>query len=167
MTGWVALLRAVNVGGVKVLMEDLRALAEGEGFAGARTYIASGNLVLSSDLDEAAIRERLEGALERQYAKRVPVLVRSALEMADVAARNPFADEPGNRVAAIFCDGSIEMNGIRGAEAGEEVEAGEREFFVHFPNGMGRSKLVIPAAKDGTARNMNTVAKLAAMAAEA
>ena len=75
MSGWVALLRAVNVGGMKVLMEDLRALAEAEGFAGVRTYIASGNLVLSSELDEAAVRERLEGALERRYGKRVPVLV--------------------------------------------------------------------------------------------
>ena len=167
MTGWVALLRAVNVGGMKVLMEDLRALAKAEGFAGARTYIASGNLVLSSALDEAAIRERLEGALERRYGKRVPVLVRSAAEMADVAARNPFADAPGNRVVAIFCDGPIETDGIRGDVNGEVVEAGEREFFVHYPNMQGNSKLAIPAAKHGTARNMNTVAKLAAMAAEA
>ena len=167
MTGWVALLRAVNVGGMKVLMEDLRALAKAEGFAGARTYIASGNLVLSSALDEAAIRERLEGALERRYGKRVPVLVRNAVEMADVAARNPFADAPGNRVVAIFCDGPIETDGIRGDVNGEVVKAGKREFFVHYPNMQGTSKLVIPAAKDGTARNINTVAKLAVMAAEA
>lgn len=167
MTGWVALLRAVNVGGVNVLMEDLRALAEGEGFAGARTYIASGNLVFASDLEEAQIRERLEAALERRYGRRVPVLVRSAAEMADVAARNPFPDEPGNRVVAIACDGPIAMDGIRGDVNGEVVMPGKREFYVHFPNMQGASKLVIPAAKEGTARNMNTVAKLAAMAADA
>ena len=167
MTGWVALLRAVNVGGRKVLMEDLRALAEDEGFARTRTYIASGNLVFASDLDEVAIRERLESALERKYGKGVPVLVRSAAELADVASRNPFADAPGNRVVAIFCDGPIETDGIRGDVNGEVVQAGPRAFYVHYPNMQGTSKLVIPAAKEGTARNMNTVAKLAAMAVEA
>jgi uncharacterized protein (DUF1697 family) len=43
---------------------------------------------------------------------------------------------------------------------------GAREICVHYPDGIGRSKLLIPAARDGTARNMNTVAKLASMAAQ-
>jgi uncharacterized protein (DUF1697 family) len=51
-------------------------------------------------------------------------------------------------------------------QANEEVRPGAREIYVHYPDGIGRSKLRIPAAVDGTARNMNTVAKLAAMAAE-
>jgi uncharacterized protein (DUF1697 family) len=46
----------------------------------------------------------------------------------------------------------------------EEVRLGKREIFVAYPNGMGRSKLKIPAAKAGTARNLNTVAKLTEMA---
>ncbi len=48
----------------------------------------------------------------------------------------------------------------------EDVRLGRREIYVHYPEGMGISKLKIPAAKTGTARNMNTIAKLAAMTAE-
>ena len=57
------------------------------------------------------------------------------------------------------------MKNVKG-QTNEEVRLGAREIYVHYPDGMGRSKLRIPAAEDGTARNMNTVAKLAAMAAE-
>ena len=57
------------------------------------------------------------------------------------------------------------MKHVKG-QANEEARLGAREIYVHYPDGMGRSKLRIPAANDGTARNMNTVAKLAAMAAE-
>lgn len=167
MGSWVALLRGVNVGGNnKLPMEILRALAEGEGFGAVRTYIASGNLVFESDLGEAEIREKLETAIEREYGKRLGVIVRSGAEMADALARNPFSDMPGNKVVAIFTDGEVSAEGLR-HQVDEEVIAGKREIFAWYPSGQGPSKLVIPAGKDGTARNMNTVAKLAEMAAEA
>lgn len=167
MGRWVALLRGVNVGGNnKLPMETLRALAEAEGFGAVRTYIASGNLVLASELGEAEIRKKVEGAIEREYGKRLGVIVRSGEEMADVLRRNPFADKPGNKVVAIFTDGEISAEGLR-HQLDEEVIPGKREIFAWYPSGQGPSKLVIPGGKDGTARNMNTVAKLAEMVAEA
>ena len=166
MGNWVALLRGVNVGGNnKLPMATLRSLAEAEGFGNVRTYIASGNLTLTSDLDEAGIRERLEQAIEREFGKRIAVLVRSGEEMADTLMRNPFADHPGNKVVAIFTDDEPSAEGLL-HQVDEEVVAGKREIFAWYPSGQGRSKLGIPGGANGTARNMNTVAKLAEMAAE-
>jgi uncharacterized protein (DUF1697 family) len=85
-----------------------------------------------------------------------------------VAGANPFGDEPGNRVAAIFLDSPPPADALDAAKgvADERMAFGAREIYVHYPSGMGRSKLRIPAAKTGTARNMNTVAKLAELAKE-
>jgi uncharacterized protein (DUF1697 family) len=57
------------------------------------------------------------------------------------------------------------LEGVRG-QKDEKIRLGRREIYIHYGEGMGSSKLVIPAAKAGTARNMNTVATLAKMAAE-
>jgi uncharacterized protein (DUF1697 family) len=96
------------------------------------------------------------------------VLVRSAAEMAQVLADNPFPKAAPNRTMAIFLDDKPPKDtlaAIRGRKD-EEIKLGKREIYVHYGEGMGQSKLVIPAAKAGTARNMNTVATLAKMAAE-
>jgi uncharacterized protein (DUF1697 family) len=96
------------------------------------------------------------------------VIVRTAAEMAEVVANNPFADRAANRTVAIFLDDAPPPDALKAikGQANEEVRLGAREIHVHYPDGIGRSKLRIPAAGEGTARNMNTVAKLAAMAAE-
>jgi uncharacterized protein (DUF1697 family) len=88
--------------------------------------------------------------------------------MADVARANPFADEAGSTVAAIFLDKAPPKDAIENARGidDERMALGAREIYVHYPSGMARSKLRIPAAAGGTARNMNTVAKLAEMAKE-
>ena len=101
-------------------------------------------------------------------ARDVGVMIRTATEMAAVAATNPFAAEPGNRVVAIFLDNVPPANALDGAKnvADERMALGNREIYVHYPSGQGRSKLAIPAAAKGTARNMNTVAKLAELAME-
>ncbi len=93
--------------------------------------------------------------------------MRTASEIADVLARNPIADEPGNRVAALFVDGPLPddpLHGVTGVGS-EQIRLGKRELFIHYPDGMGISRLRIASEKSGTARNMNTVAKLAEMAA--
>jgi len=165
--GQVALLRGVNVGGNhKLPMERLKAIGEDAGFANVRTYIASGNLVFASADSEAECRERVEGLIEQEFGKKLGVLVRGAAELAQVAKANPFADCPGNRVVAIFVDGPLSLDGIKG-RASERVELGERAIYVHYPDGQADTKLAIPAARAGTARNMNTVAKLAELAAAA
>ena len=79
MNAYVALLRAVNVGGTgKLPMSDLKALCERAGFLGVRTYIASGNVVFESRMSEAQVKAALESALEEYAGKPVGVLVRTA-----------------------------------------------------------------------------------------
>lgn len=168
MGAFVALLRAVNVGGTgKLPMSELKAMCEEIGFAAVRTYIASGNVVFASPRSEGVIKTALEKRLQGYAGAPVGVLIRSAAEMAEVLASNPFAKAP-NRTVAIFLDKpppSDALAGIRGRK-NEEVRLGRREIYVHYADGMGTSKLVIPAAQTGTARNMNTIATLAKMAAE-
>jgi uncharacterized protein (DUF1697 family) len=169
MAAFVALLRAVNVGGTgKLPMTELKAMCEELGFSAVRTYIASGNVVFTSRKSEAAIKAALEQRLRAYAGAPVGVLVRSAAEMAEVSAHNPFPKAAPNRTVAIFLDKAPPADalaGVRGRKD-EELKLGRREIYVHYGDGMGTSKLVIPAAKLGTARNMNTIATLAKLAAE-
>ncbi|MDQ7978895.1 DUF1697 domain-containing protein [Paraburkholderia sp. SARCC-3016] len=164
MTRYVALLRAVNVGGTgKLAMSELRAMCESLGFTGVRTYIASGNVVFESRLGETAVKARLEHCLEIYAGKPVGVVVRTGAEMAAVLAANPFRTAPSNRTVAIFLDAppaADALSDVRGKQD-EEIALGLREIFVHYGSGMAHSRLKIPAAITGTSRNMNTVEKLA------
>jgi uncharacterized protein (DUF1697 family) len=169
MTSFVALLRAVNVGGTgKLPMSDLKAFCEQLGFASVRTYIASGNVVFTSRKSEAAVKKALEARLEAYAGQAVGVMVRTAEEMQAVLDRNPFPKAAGNRTVAIFLDAPPPKDALAAVKRrkDEEIGLGAREIYVHYGEGMGQSKLVIPAAKAGTARNMNTIATLAKMAAE-
>ncbi len=164
MKAYVALVRAVNVGGTGLLkMSDLKAVGEACGLARVRTYLASGNLLFESALDEGEIKLALEAGLRRHAGKPVAAFVRSAAELARVVADNPFPEAPGNRVTATFLDSPPPRDAAEQARnlAGERIALGVREIFVCYDEGMARSRLVIPAAKAGTARNMNTVTKLA------
>jgi uncharacterized protein (DUF1697 family) len=168
MTSYVALLRAVNVGGTgKLPMTELKTICEAAGFKAVHTYIASGNVVFRSAKTEAQVKATLEAALTAYAGKPVGVLVRTAEEMAAVVAKNPFAEMPGNRTVAFFLDKAPPPDalGAISGRADEELRLGIREIYGYYPSGMGQSKLKIPAAKTGTARNMNTVAKMAELAA--
>jgi uncharacterized protein (DUF1697 family) len=169
MTVFIALLRAVNVGGTgKLPMSDLKHLCERAGFEAVQTYIASGNVVFKSGKSEHQVKAALEAELQAYAGRPVGVLVRTAAQMAEVLANNPFPDAAPNRTVAIFLDKAPApdaLTGVSGRET-EELRLGTREIYVYYGDGMARSKLNIPAARDGTARNMNSVAKLAAMAAE-
>ncbi|MGA2674773.1 MAG: DUF1697 domain-containing protein [Terracidiphilus sp.] len=169
MNAYIALLRAVNVGGTgKLPMTELKKLCEAAGFRSVRTYIASGNVVFQSTKTEAQVKAALEGALAQYAGKPVCVLIRTAAEAAEVLARNPFKQLPGNRTVAYFLDEPPAADALQAVtnRASEELRLGLREIYVYYPDGMGDSKLKIPAAKNGTARNMNTIAKLAEMAGE-
>lgn len=169
MPVFVALLRAVNVGGTgKLPMADLVAMAEAAGFRRPRTYIASGNLVFDSPRTEKQVKAALEKALAAYAGKPVGVMVRTAAQMAAVLDANPFPDKAPNRTLVIFFDAPPPENWREGlvAPGGEEVRAGGRELYVHYGEKMAHSKLKLPAAASGTSRNINTVARLAAMARE-
>jgi uncharacterized protein (DUF1697 family) len=168
MTAFIALLRAVNVGGTgKLPMSDLRTLCAAAGFANPRTYIASGNVVFDSREDEAAVKAKIEQALEAYAGKAVGVLARTGEEMAAVLAGNPFPNAARNQTVAIFLDQPPPADALAAASGitDEQLALGRREIYVHYGSGMARSKLKIPAARAGTARNMNTIATLAAWAA--
>jgi uncharacterized protein (DUF1697 family) len=169
MPVFVLLLRAVNVGGTgKLPMSELKRLCEKAGFRKARTYIASGNVVAERDGSESQAKAAIEAELEAHAGKPVCVIIRTAAEMAEVVASNPFPDRPANRTVAVFLDrapAAGALSRVKG-QANEELRLGAREIYVHYPDGIGRSKLRIPVAQGGTARNINTVAKLATMAAE-
>ena len=168
MPRYVALLRAVNVGGTgKLPMTELKAMCVEEGFGDVQTYIASGNVVLSSKLGAAKVKAALEKRLHAYAGKPVGVVVRSADEIAAVLKANPFPKAPPNYTVAIFLDDPPPKDALKDikGQQDEEVRLGKREIYVAYGSGMGRSKLKIRAAASGTARNINTIAKLAEMAA--
>lgn len=169
MKTWIVLLRAVNVGGTgKLPMAELRALCEGAGFGEVRTYIASGNVVLSGGSSERQVKAKIEATLAAHAGKPVGVLVRTVDELRGVLADNPFPEAAGNRVTAIFLDDPPPADALATARrlGAERIAIGRREIYVDYRDAetMRASKLVIPAAKHGTARNMNTIASLVEMA---
>src|SRR5262249_11415141 len=150
MPSLVALLRAVNVGGTgKLPMSELKAMCEELGFDNVRTYIASGNVVFTSRKSEAAVKAALEKRLATYAGKPVGVLVRTAEELAQVLADNPFPKLAPNRTMAVFLDRAPPADtlaGMRGQQD-EKIRLGKREIYIHYGEGMAKSKLVIPAAK--------------------
>lgn len=167
MDMFVALLRAVNVGGTgKLTMAELTAICAAAGFGAVRTVGTSGNVVFRDERGEAASSQALAAGLSARNGRAPGVIVRTASEIDGVLARNPFAGADPARVMALFFDGSMQADPLAGAtgHADEEVRAGRRELYVFYPRGMGASRLRLPIERHGTARNMNTVARLAAVA---
>jgi uncharacterized protein (DUF1697 family) len=169
MKTYVALLRAINVGGTgKLSMADLRQLCLGCGFDNVATYIQSGNIVFRSKLAETGVKRQLGQALAEKMGKPFGVLVRTAPELLDVLSKNPFPTAAPNQVLILFLDeppppDSLKTTIVPGRE---ELALHGRELFIHFPDGMGQSKLKIPFQKTGTGRNLNTTRKLAEMVQE-
>jgi uncharacterized protein (DUF1697 family) len=166
MAIFIALLRAVNVGGTGTLaMTDLKSLCEGLGLTDVRTHIQSGNVVFGCAWTEARVKAALETALLTRMEKHADVLVRSATEMAAVLKRNPFPSALGNKVSVLFFDQAPKKAVFAAitTPGREEMRLAGREVYVHYPDGMGRSKLKVSSLGVATARNINTVAKLVEM----
>lgn len=169
MTAYVALVRAVNVTGTGMLPKDkLKAMGEACGFQNVCTFINSGNLLFTSDLAESMVQKRVEEQLLDYFGKAVPAYVRSAKEMASAASKNPFGDDKPSRVMAHFINEKPIQDMLDEARdvAGERMALGPRLIYVSYGDGIGKTKLKLPAIKRGTARNMNTVAKIAELLAE-
>jgi uncharacterized protein (DUF1697 family) len=168
MNKYIALLRAVNVGGTgKLPMSDLKAICADAGCSKVQTYIASGNVVFARDAGAGKVKSDLEARLRVYAGKPIGVVVRTAAEMAAVLRANPFPKAAPERTVAIFLDAPPPADALARATGvkDEQMRLGRREIFVHYADGIGKSRLNIPAAKAGTARNMNTVARLVEMAA--
>jgi len=168
MPTYVALLRAVNVGGTgKLPMAELKAMCAAEGFTKVKTFIASGNVVFVAEQSVPKVKASLERRLQAYAGRPVGVIIRTPDEMAGVLESNPFSKTAPKWTVAIFLDdppAADTLDHIRGRKD-EDVRLGRREIYVSYGAGMGRSKLKIPAAANGTARNINTIAKLVELAA--
>jgi uncharacterized protein (DUF1697 family) len=171
----VALLRAVNVGGRKLPMTELRALAKRIGWKEVASYIQSGNLVFAAAGDPAALEAQLERAIAKEFALDVPVIVRTAAAWRRYPGSNPFAEaaekEPNRLVLllskeqpAYGAEQAIQAK----AAAGERVRRAGDALWIHFPEGAGASKLT-PSLIDraigspATSRNYRTVMRLGEM----
>jgi uncharacterized protein (DUF1697 family) len=166
MTKYVALLRAVNVGGTgRLPMADLRRLCSEAGYTSVQTYIASGNVIFDSNAKPATVKKLLEARLADYAGKPVGVQVRTSVEIAQVLADNPFTSTATKHTYALFLDAQPTAELIERAtgRGEEEISLGKREIYIAYPNGMGDSTLKLSAADAGTARNMNTIAKLVEM----
>ncbi len=169
MTAYVALLRAVNVGGTgKLPMAELRAMGEACGLANCRTFIASGNLLFDSDLAEAEVKRTLEERLEAFAGKRIAVLVRTGKELAAIVAANPFPDAIGARHMVHFLDVAPPDDLVATARdrRDERIAPGVRAVYVDYADNIRDTRLKLALPQPSTARNINSVAKIGMLLAQ-
>lgn len=173
----ISLLRGINVGGKNLIkMEALRDLYVSLGLNDVQTYVQSGNVVFRArEQDASNLAKRIEDALEKKFRFRPQVILRSASELKEALARNPFAKrreiDPSRILinflveapAATVCDTILKLK-----FGAEEVQINGREIYLYSPQGLGQSKLWPAVSRvlknSGTGRNLNTVQKLLEMA---
>ena len=171
MTAFVALLRGINVGGNNILpMKDFRELLAGLGCENVATYIQSGNAVFEYDGCSTDLSRLISDAVESGFGFRPSVMVLTASEFAEVGAANPFVEavsEPKSlhiwflREVATQAD-TLRMNEV--AADSERFQLTDAAFYLHAPDGIGRSKLAAAVEKllgvAATARNWRSVSKI-------
>ncbi len=173
----VALLRGINVGGKnKLPMATLVEMFRVEGAAGVTTFIQSGNVVFDAPVKLAgAIGAGVERRIEQQLSLRVPVVLRSAAELAAAVERNPFVaarvDEDELHVMFLAARPTpAQARALDPARSpGDQFALVGRDLYLRLPNGVARSKLTNAyfdkaLATVSTARNWRTVLKLLELA---
>lgn len=176
-TRYVALLRGINVGGrARVPMQTLRELLAAIGGTGVRTHLQSGNAVFThEDTDPQRLADALQQALADELGLTVTCMVRTAEDLRRVVAANPFdmTGINGSRFLVVFLAGPVPLDRLAAIEqadhAPDELRAGEREVYAHFPDSIRDSKLAARLTDRGlglpaTGRNWNTVTRLLELA---
>jgi uncharacterized protein (DUF1697 family) len=166
----VALLRAVNVGGRKVSMAELRELAESLGYSDVRTYIQSGNLLFHSPRKSPA--SALEAAIAKRFGIDVDVVLRSGAQLDRVLARNPFPEADPSGLHVGFLAKAPSSSAVSSLDTGrflpDEMVVTGAELYLHLPGGMARTKLPAYVLRGlevpTTIRNWKAVTKLAELA---
>jgi uncharacterized protein (DUF1697 family) len=174
---YIALLRGINVGGVRIPMAELRALGAGDlGWSGVESYIQSGNLIFEADGEPAALEDELERAVERRFGYAIPVLVRRAADWPAYVTSNPFPGESEREAKLVMLalskrppkPDAVQALTARAA-GGERIASAGGALWIHFASGSARSKLT-PSVLDRlagspvTTRNWRTVLKLEELA---
>jgi uncharacterized protein (DUF1697 family) len=176
----ISLFRAMNVGGHAVVkMADLRDLLESLKFRDVQTYVQSGNVVFRSESsDLKATGQKIQAAVERRFRVKLDVILRTVPELHAIVRSNPFSkrsDVEPQKLLVYFLNESLSREAAAELKKmplkAEELIPGKRELFIHFHDGMGKSKLPWKTVdkicgSPGTGRNWNTVTKLLAMADE-
>ncbi len=178
MTIRIGLFRAVNLGAkTKLEMAALRAMASELGLGNPRTLIASGNLVFEGgSKKESALEKLLEKETEARFGLKTDIFVRTVPEWGEILAANPFPgqaeDDPARLVAMILRDVPASDAELQAAMKGavERARIIGRCAYVYYPDGQGESRITAAFVERklgtrGTARNWNTMRKLAALAA--
>jgi uncharacterized protein (DUF1697 family) len=174
MTAFVSLFRGINVGGHRqIRMNELKELHESLGFRDVVPYIQSGNVVFTSDnADVARLQRHIENSVETKFGFHAEVIVRTSAELRDIIENNPFQGQQSKEskwVVVMFlaaCPDDTAQEGLLKAYAGpEELFFIDKEVYIYYPNGIGRSKLSGSLIEKklktvGTARNWNTILKL-------
>lgn len=177
LTGFVALLRAVNVGGTGVIrMADLKGVCEGVGFGDVTTLLQSGNVAFRASGSDRTVAKKLADAIEASHGFHPVVIVRTADEIAETMSGNPFKAEETSDPSRLIIAFAAERPAAGAAErvaaikvAKERLWLGPRELYVHYAGGQGTSKVTNAILERAlgtpvTARNWNTVGKLLALA---
>ena len=171
-TRYVVLLRGINLGNRRIPMPELKALAIELGHTEVSTYIASGNLILTSEARPEIVVSELDAVIAERYGFDVGCVIRSAADMATVASANPYPDGDPKQVTVGFAATSIAESASERMAAlatpDEQFEIAGREVYVDFAGGLARSKLAAQLGKAVgqpiTARNIRTVTKLSELA---
>tara|TARA_E500000318_G_scaffold76365_2_gene70968 strand:- start:13 stop:555 length:543 start_codon:yes stop_codon:yes gene_type:complete len=176
MQTWIALLRGINVGGNNVLpMKDLRVLLEGLGLQNVRTYIQSGNCVFEAgEADESQLAGAISAGIEKAFGFRPEVMVLTVEAMKAALAGNPYPEgmEDSKSVHLYFlshpaADADMDVIGEM-RKPSEHFTLSDRVFYLHAPEGVGRSKLAGQVEKalrvPVTARNLRTALKIVELA---
>ncbi|TRC71849.1 DUF1697 domain-containing protein [Mesorhizobium sp. WSM4307] len=176
MQTYVALLYSIILGeGRRVVMADLKAMAEGLGLRNVRTLVATGNLVFEAERTAtAALEKRLEAAFETAFGRHVDIIVRGAGDWRKLASRNPFpteSEEAGDQVAVRVMRKPVAEDVLSGLQAyaaeDEKVLLIGGDIWLVFSRERPSSRLLAAANHKrlgkGTSRNWNTVRKLAEM----
>jgi uncharacterized protein (DUF1697 family) len=157
--------------GNRIAMARLRELAENLGYAGVKTYINSGNLILASSASATTVERQLSQAIQTELGLHIDVFVRTGAEVGKVLAGNPFPDGDPSKVTVAFLSGPAGENvaeRLATVAADDEpcVLAG-REIYVHYGRGMGQSKLAAAfgslVGQSCTVRNVRTLEKILAL----
>jgi uncharacterized protein (DUF1697 family) len=178
MTTLIALLRGINVGGNNPLpMKELSALLTGMGLRDVQTYIQSGNVVFRCELkNKATLAAKITAAIKGQHGFAPHVLLLETAELKKAMAGNPYpvAEPNPKSLHLFFLDEAPQHPDLKALDAfktdSERYELVGKVFYLHAPDGVGNSKLAARAENllgvAATARNWNTVCKLAEMVIE-